>query len=107
MTTPDLTPITWTCTTCGFPVADGAGCVNIPFADLSAHRTGQELVWRIQHDSCLETGDVYGIDVDFLRDERGLLRWTHHLMEKNWFSDSNWRSVIGMAVWPPKDEEAV
>lgn len=98
----DRTRIPWTCVTCGFPIADGTGSVNIPFAELSAHRPGRELVWRVQHDACLATDAVYGVDVDYLRDERGILRWTLHLMAKNWFADSTWQGIIAAAF---QDEE--
>ena len=90
-------PLVWTCVTCGFPIPDGAGSVNIPLAELSAHQPGRALVWRAQHDACLASSDVYGVDVDYLRDDRGILRWTLHLMEKNWFADSTWRGVIAAA----------
>lgn len=92
--------ITWVCTTCRFPIADGEGCINIPFVDLSRHKPGREVVWRVQHDKCLPTASVYGIDVEKVRDDRGLLRWTHHLMSKNWFADSTWDGIIGSVVWP-------
>lgn len=95
----DLTRIEWTCTTCGFPIADGTGCINIPFVELSAHKPGRELVWRTQHDKCLPTSSVYGIDVETLRTHRDVLRWTHHLMSKNWFVDSTWAGVLSSIVW--------
>lgn len=99
MATHDLSPIQWTCVTCGFHIADGAGCVNIPFAELSAHKPGRELVWRPQHDKCLATPAVYGLDVDTLRTHWDVLRWTHHLMEKNWFIDSTWDGILSSVVW--------
>lgn len=94
----DLTRISWTCRKCGFSIADGAGSVNIPFARLSAHRPGVELVWRVEHDACLDTPDVYGVAVEYLRDARGVLQWTHHLMSKNWFADSTWDGIIATAL---------
>lgn len=95
----DTTPISWTCEKCGFPIPDQRGCLNIPFADLSAHKPGDELTWRAQHDTCLSTTDVYGIDVEQLRDHRGVLRWTHHLMSKNWFQDSTWDGIIASTIY--------
>lgn len=98
MTDVQSTQIQWTCTTCSFPIADGAGVLGIPFADLSAHPDA-ELNWRAQHNDCIDPDhEVYGINVDDLRDADGLLRWTVHLMGKNWLHDSNWRGVLAVAV---------
>ena len=94
----DTTPISWTCEKCGFPIADGAGSVNIPFAELSAHGKGDRLTWRVQHDRCLPDTAVYGVDVDYIRDKAGIRRWTEHLMGKNWFADTNWGHVISTAL---------
>lgn len=98
MAAPNLSPIQWTCVTCGFPIADGTGCLGVPFAQLAAW-PDDDPAWRAQHNACIDPGrDVYGIDVEQIRDAAGLLRWTVHLMEKSWFVDSNWRGVLAVAM---------
>lgn len=105
MATQNDTHIEWTCNACGFPIADGAGSINIPFAHLSAHRPGRDLVWRARHDRCLATPDVYGIDVESLRTHWDVLRWTHHLMSKNWFVDSTWAGILSSIVWGRREAD--
>lgn len=92
------TQIIYTCDSCGFRIADSAGCVHIPFEHLSRHHQGDDLAWSFHHDRCLPTTATYGVDVEDLRTERGILRWTLHLMSKNWFADSNWSRVIAGAL---------
>ena len=90
--------ITYTCDACGFSIGDRQGCVHIPFERLSRHRQGNDLAWHFHHDHCLPTAAVYGIDVETVRTERGILRWTLHLMGKSWFADSDWSRVIAGAL---------
>ena len=98
MTDIQSTNIQYICDSCGFRIADGAGCVHIPFENLSLHTQGDDLAWSFHHDRCLPTLAVYGIDVDTIRTERGILHWTLHLMSKTWFTDSNWSRVIAGAL---------
>lgn len=94
----DSTRISWVCTSCNFPIADGTGCLGIPFVDLAAWPEVKPN-WRAIHDACIDPErDVYGIDVDTIRDADGLVRWTVHLMGKRWFMDSNWRGVLAVAT---------
>lgn len=94
----DSTQLSWVCTTCSFPIADGTGVLGIPFVDLAAWPEVKPN-WRAIHDACLDPErDVYGISVAEIRDAHGLLRWTVHLMSKRWFGDSNWRGVLAVAV---------
>ena len=73
---------TWTCESCGFPISADAGCLGVPFEDLS---DSDNLRWRALHYDCITPErEVYGVPLADLTTARGVARWTHHLMEKNW-----------------------
>lgn len=111
------------CDLCGRPVENGCGSLYVSFGELHAHRhamadwksanePGAALnivamlhlpgpaPWRIHHDTCrpAEVGDGYHIDIERVRTWRDLVRWTAHLMEKNWLPDTDWRVLLGNAA---------
>lgn len=111
------------CDTCGFRVADGDGSIRMSFGDLHEYRRAVEdwerrkrgpegtvsladlldhpdpAPWLIQHTVCRPKGaDGYEIDVEQVRTWRDLVKWTSHLLEKNWLQSTNWAAVIGAAA---------
>lgn len=110
------------CDTCLRPVADGEGCLYLSFGDLADHRRAKReweasrdesgrldilgllglpsfAAWRIHHDVCRPAGvDGYDITVEEIRTWRGLVKWTAHLMEKNWLVETDWRVLLGNAA---------
>ena len=85
---------TWTCTACGFPIADGTGVIAAPYTEINdPPMFGIE--WRPRHDQCLDDlQDAYWIPVEEMRDHAGVLRWTAHLHGKAWFANSSWADII-------------
>jgi hypothetical protein len=96
-----------------------AGCLWISFAEIhrasnqdaewhEAHPAGEavdittfltlpgDAVWHAHHDRCMpdEGRDSYDISVEQIRTWAGLVRWTAHLMEKNWLPVSDWDGVL-------------
>ena len=120
------------CDVCGRPVEDGCGSLYVRFSDLQekrrakaewqdAREPGQAFdigtllqmpgpaPWSIHHVSCqpADDADGYHISVETVRTWRDLVRWTAHLMEKNWLPDTNWQSVLGNAAngWDRRIEQ--
>lgn len=111
------------CDVCGHPVEDGHGSLYLRFAQLNETRNaradweatnppGQALSlssilmspglapWLIHHDACRPNeADGYHIDVERVRSWRDLVRWTAHLMDKNWLPDTDWRVLLGNAAY--------
>jgi hypothetical protein len=110
------------CDTCGFPVEDGQGAIYVRFEDIRNYQSQKAdwletrpehgaldlptlmampvpIPWHIHHNACAPADvDVYGICVEQVRTWRQLLKWTAHLMPKNWLSATNWASVVGDAA---------
>ena len=90
--------VTWTCTACQFPIADGEGVVAVPLEQISdMPMFGPE--WTSRHTLCAgDLNDYYGIDVEELRTHEGVLRWTAHLLSKVWLANSNWDEIIRSTI---------
>jgi hypothetical protein len=112
----------YVCDGCMRPVADGDGALYLNFGELAESRRAKEqwdtsrdpsgrldivsllllpglASWHIHHDACRPEGaDGYDIAVERVRTWRDLVRWTAHLMEKNWLPHTNWRSLLGNAA---------
>lgn len=121
-----MTELEFLCDACGRPVEDGHGSLYVLFSELHKRRNAMSawkaasepgtprpavsLVealqlpspapWHIHHDRCRprHEGDGYHIDVERIRSWRDLVRWTAHLMEKNWLGDTNWQVLLGNAA---------
>jgi hypothetical protein len=115
----DLTLI---CGICIFPIGDGTGWLRVTFADIHKHREqraeydayrrdsgepatlsmlemliGPEPIhWRAYHAKCEPEADqdAYQIDSERICTWRQLAHWTAHLMEKNWFADTDWDCLL-------------
>lgn len=107
--------IQWTCATCGRDVADD-GVLHVNLDQARAHRhavratrsteiginLGDLLArpaparWAAHHSTCdLDTeSNDYWIPMREVRSHAQLLRWTAHLMGKNWLADTDWIQVI-------------
>lgn len=87
--------LTWTCTVCGNPIADGTGSIFIPYEEIrGALRADCEPRWITAHFDC-DDRDGYSIDVERIRTHEQALAWTAHLMGKRWVADTNWLDVVG------------
>lgn len=86
------TQIQWKCHACGFPITPDQGVLCIPYVEINMPPEDGGL-WRSLHTGCSED-DYYGIDLEQVSDYRGLLRWTAHLMDKNWLAQTNWSALI-------------
>lgn len=64
--------------------------------------------WWAMHHKCDPTpGDcAYWFDVARIRTVLDVLRWTHHLLEKNWLGETDWRDLIGGVVYSPTNQSA-
>lgn len=89
---------TWTCTTCTHPIADDEGAISVPYSDLTdMPMFGPE--WEPRHYLCRHPEEpCYEIPVSDLRDDRGVLAWTAHLLNKVWLANSNWNDIIRSTV---------
>lgn len=111
------------CDTCGRPVEDGDGALYVSLAAIRQNRAEQAewektrprhgamdvatlmmmprtIPWHIHHDRCAPTTeDVYDICVERVRTWRDLVRWTGHLMGKNWLASTSWASLIESAAY--------
>ncbi|MGA2463713.1 MAG: hypothetical protein ABSH06_05095 [Thermodesulfobacteriota bacterium] len=50
--------------------------------------------WVWHHYGCNVNGSSYEIEADRFDSVTKALRWTLHLMQKNWFEFTDWRNVI-------------
>jgi hypothetical protein len=85
-------PLRWTCDTCQFPIADGAGYLYVDPGD------EDDTVWHMQHGTCDPGGIGYAIAIERVRTHAQLLAWTAHLMGKRWLERTNWDTVIRNAA---------
>jgi hypothetical protein len=89
-----MTDLTLICETCGFPIAEGSGCIYTTFAEM--HTSSDEIHWHTSHYAHLAAGfrDTYEIDSGRIATWPRLAWWTAHLMEKNWFALSDWDDLL-------------
>ena len=95
---PDLTisELTLICS-CRFPIRGASGCLYVPFSEI---RTAgpDEIRWRACHYNCSPKvrgrRDNYEIGSERIATWRQLAWWTAHLMEKEWFSRSDWDELL-------------
>jgi hypothetical protein len=94
VSTLERTRLDWSCAECREAIEDGAGYL---WCDVSSalDTLRAEANWRTS-DPDPESGR-YVIDVDHLRSPWDLVRWTCHLMEKNWLGATNWLQVLRYA----------
>lgn len=110
--------IVWTCEGCGKPVDDHTGSIHVdPARAMENIGARQELEkshpdgvwslgqmldlpgpvpWEVHHGTCEpnpERSD-YWIGVERARSHAQLLRWTAHLSEKRWLSETTWNDLI-------------
>jgi len=109
------------CDYCGGPIEDRKGCLEVFFSDIHSYRHAQQewqqvhgdgphtisqllqlpshVPWRLHHYTCNpHRVDGYDIDVAKVRTWRDLVRWTAHLLEKNWLALTDWHQVIRAAA---------
>ena len=114
-----MSDLTLICETCGFPVTGNTGSIYARYAEINsrqeadlewheAHPPGEavdivelltmpgDIRWRVGHDSCrTDRGEgCHEIDDDRIATWPALAKWTAHLMEKNWFSLSDWDDLL-------------
>lgn len=107
------------CEACRRPIEGNTGSIYITFAELHAktaadaewrerHEPGTaigiyeflslpgDIHWRTAHDACRSDRDedCYEIDAPLIDSWPKLCRWTAHLMEKNWFTLSDWDTLL-------------
>lgn len=118
--------IYWTCSTCGQKISNGAGRLYFHpdetydyrerVSDWHSMRKNPHVMtasdfttypsspqWRGVHHQCKpQTAEQYGyaydIDVERICTLADVLEWTAHLMDKDWFADSDWQRVIHQAL---------
>lgn len=88
--------IDWTCTDCGFPIADNNGAIVALYAEIND--PDSTIPWRPMHYGCQGSAEGYQIDVQGIRTHGDVLWWTRHLLPKNWFARSEWSAVISEAI---------
>ena len=91
-----MNDLTLICETCQFPIAGDTGSIYVRFAEIGTGRDGSDIHWRTGHDKCRTDRDegCYEIDGDRIATWPALAHWTAHLMEKNWFGDSDWDGLL-------------
>lgn len=114
-----MNDLTLICETCGFPIAPEKGSIYIRTGDARDYRQAmrewrevhpegsavdlteldgfpEDIHWRTGHDACRSDHDegCYEIDGDQITTWPALMHWTAHLMEKNWFGDSDWDELL-------------
>lgn len=73
---------------------DGTVSFNVMGSDQPPDPVG----WAVQHTECARfEGQEYVVPVEHLRDPWELVRWTAHLMEKNWLPYTDWDSLLQAA----------
>ena len=113
-----MSTISWVCEVCSRPVKDGQGWITISYPAIHRYEeelrtwkemhggrliSGAELLeypkaprWHVWHRKCdpdIDSSD-YTIEIERIRTYQTLLSWTAHLLEKNWFSNTNWSHII-------------
>lgn len=111
-----------TCQVCHFSVTDGAGFLWIDMSDVHSGEEAwreketrqpggsgvdlSELMtlpdpapWRVHHRQCYPFSTVgsYVVEVDRIDTAAKLVRWTAHLMGKQWLRHTNWDEVLQSA----------
>jgi hypothetical protein len=120
--------LTWLCDACGEPIADDEGYITVNYAEIHAYDRWNEefdekqrakakggLVmyrlselngmpeparWRKLHQRCdpdPESTD-YWIGIERIRTRPEVLRWTAHLLGKNWIQSTTWRDILHRAA---------
>jgi hypothetical protein len=128
--TADLTLI---CIACQFPVGDGAGWLRVTYADIEKYLVQKQeqrqgsadggaafvmeqiltapslISWLAYHPACdpAGPGSAYRIDASQIRTWQQLVRWTAHLMGKNWFPFTNWADLLLEACGEVPDPSAI
>lgn len=111
--------ITWICFHCGDEVEDGEGFLQVRMPDVirqeqatvewEAQHTDpdggigfdladgppDEVPWNALHGKCdAAGGEPYAINIEELRTPWDLVKWTAHLMEKDWLTATAWDSLL-------------
>jgi hypothetical protein len=110
------------CDTCGRPVENGDGALYVRLADIRDYQWARKewestrsvdglldmptllmmprsIPWLIHHNACASSDeDVYDICVEQVRTWRDLVKWTSHLMSKNWLASTTWGALLGDAA---------
>lgn len=107
----------WHCYKTKKVIGDGCGHVQISWLDLSKHQKEIELwnksqetkgelsleevseypnraPWKAVLTEVEPDGEFYAIPVEKLRTEKDCIRWTHHLLGKNWIDETDWVNVL-------------
>lgn len=86
--------LTLICETCGFPIGGDTGCIYTTFAAMRS--PSDEIRWRTSHYAHFTEGirDTYEISSERIATWKQLAWWTAHLMEKTWFSRSDWDDLL-------------
>ncbi len=111
-------PLTWHCTGCGKPIADGKGWVEVDsgrayqvmILDKEYSRDHGGLInladwmntvpesphWHAWHKACDPdlNGGGYWIDVSRINTLAKLVHWAGHLGQKNWIGHTNWTEIL-------------
>lgn len=111
--------LVWCCQRCDKPIADDDGYLHVNYAEINHvqretaawHKrhpagtviSGAELFthpgrapWQAHHRACdprPESND-YWIGVERIRTHLQVVKWTAHLMEKNWLEHTSWIDVL-------------
>ena len=93
-----MSDLTLICQRCGQPVHPGTGCLYVLHTDLNraAHDDGLEAPWRTGHYSHPEVirASAYAIGASEFQEWAHVARWTAHLMEKAWFTLTDWDELM-------------
>ncbi len=104
------------CDVCGEVVSLKDGVLSVSKAEIERYREAQEafrekhrgeafisvdeflqhpslVPWKWSHSRCVN-GSAYEIEADRFNSLEKAMRWTLHLMGKNWFCCTNWRDVV-------------
>ena len=89
-----MNDLTLICETCRFPINGDSGCIYALFREM--RDSPDTIRWRTSHYAHFpaDTGDTYEITAGRISTWRQLAWWTAHLMEKNWFPQSDWDDLL-------------
>lgn len=103
------------CAACNHPVGAGRGHLGIDMQALRTYREAAEqwnadhpeastmaallhhpelVSWVVHHETCEPNTCGYCIPVAEISTFKGLIKWTGHLMEKAWLTDTDWNSLL-------------
>ena len=88
--------LTLICESCRFPINGDTGCIYTTFAEIRTPSESDVIRWRTSHYAHFAEGvrDTYEISAERITTWRQLAWWTAHLMEKNWFPQSDWDDLL-------------